>query len=149
MAKINALKNMNKPAANAIFVRNEDEPPLACLPDREQDRRSLSEIGDAIGLFASQFWYNEHKALEWKIEQGEHKLVTQSEWDANVQPDYGRTHTIDTVWKNVLMDLKKIERKLGEGNYGPWADCEVGLIAGKLSALRWILGHEWDDFLDT
>jgi hypothetical protein len=39
-------------------------------------------------------------------------------------------------------------RELGKGNYGPWTDFEWGMINGKLSALRWALGDEWD-MLDT
>jgi hypothetical protein len=40
-----------------------------------------------------------------------------------------------------------INRELGKGNHGPWTDFEIlsdGMMNGKLSALRWALGDEWD-----
>jgi hypothetical protein len=36
----------------------------------------------------------------------------------------------------------------GAENLGPYTDFEWGMINGKLSALRWVTGSEWD-FLDT
>jgi hypothetical protein len=112
--------------------------------------RSLSEVLEAMDRLTTQVWYNRHKYLAWDIQRGRHKLVKRAEWDEKWQryKGYGQTHTIDTVWKGALRAAKKAERELGKGNYGPWSDFEWGMINGKLSALRWALGDEWD-MLDT
>ncbi len=116
----------------------------------QEDVRSLSEILDAMDVLTTQVWFNRHKNLEWKIKAGKHKIVTRSEWEANWQrrKGYTQNHTIDSVWKGALRSGKRAEKKLGKGNTGPWSDFEWGMINGKLSALRWALGDEWD-MLDT
>ena len=44
---------------------------------------------------------------------------------------------------------KRVEETYTEpGELGPYTDFELGMLNGKLSALRWVLGSEWD-FLDT
>src|SRR5258706_7487069 len=52
------------------------------------------------------------------------------------------------IWKGALKAAAKVERRLGLENLGPWDDFEWGMLNGKLSALRWVLGDEWD-MLDT
>jgi hypothetical protein len=47
-----------------------------------------------------------------------------------------------------LKAAAKVEEKHGTENLGPWSDFEWGMINGKLSALRWALGEDWD-MLDT
>jgi hypothetical protein len=108
-----------------------------------QQPRSLTEMLKAMDLFATQVWYNRHKHLEWKISHGKHKIATREEWDAKKLS--GQNHTIDELWKGAQKSGKKAERKLGQGNFGPWPDFEWGMINGKLSALRWMLGEEWDE----
>lgn len=111
--------------------------------------RTLSEIMDAMDTLTSQIWYNRHKNTEYYIAKGKNRLVTREEWEANSnKKGYMQTHIIDTIWKGALESARRKEKKLGEGNYGPWSDFEWGMLNGKLSALRWALGDDWD-MLDT
>jgi PIN domain len=116
----------------------------------DQEVRSLSDILKAMDPLTSQIWYNRHKNREWAIRRRKVKLVTREEWDANWQrkKGYVGAHIIDTIWDRALKAARRAERKLGPGNYGPWTDFEWGMLNGKLSALRWVLGDEWD-MLDT
>jgi hypothetical protein len=43
---------------------------------------------------------------------------------------------------------ERLEKKYGAENLLPEDDWEFGYWNGKLAALRWVLGSEWD-FLDT
>jgi hypothetical protein len=117
----------------------------------EQEVRSLSDILEAMDTLTTQVWYNRHKNLAWEIENGKHKIVSEEEWEKNWQKKkiaYSQHHTIDTVWRGAQRAAIEAEKKLGKGNYGPWTDFEWGMLNGKLSALRWALGDEWD-MLDT
>ncbi|OGT72989.1 MAG: hypothetical protein A2W76_02805 [Gammaproteobacteria bacterium RIFCSPLOWO2_12_47_11] len=91
--------------------------------------RSEDEIVDTVGELLDKVWYNRHKCLREKIEAGEE----------TVDPE---------IWKGALRSAKKVERKYGKRELGPWDDFDWGMINGKLSALRWVLGDEWD-MLDT
>lgn len=111
--------------------------------------RDFTEISDALEILWRQVWYNRHKNLAWKIEHGKHKIVTPAEWEANRKKSgYHSKHTVDTVWAKALKAAQRTEREVGTENLGPWSDFEWGMVNGKLSALRWVLGDEWD-MLDT
>ena len=112
-----------------------------------EEPRMLSEILEAESLLFRQIWYNRHWNVRVAIERGKHKLVTQEEWN-KASPRRRQRITIDAVWARALAAAKKTEEEVGAENLGPWTDFEWGMLNGKLSALRWVMGSEWD-FLDT
>jgi hypothetical protein len=54
------------------------------------------------------------------------------------------------IWKGALRAAEKVRARydVEGGELGPFDEFEWGMICGKLSALRWVLGSDWDD-LDT
>ena len=70
--------------------------------------------------------------------------------DIRIVPDgareYGNDVIHETIWKNAQKAAQRIVDKYDDT--GPWDDFEWGMLNGKLSALRWVLGDEWD-MLDT
>lgn len=61
---------------------------------------------------------------------------------------YGQKHTVEDIRKGAKKARRRAERELGQGNFAPYSHFEWGMINGKLSALRWVLGDAWD-MLDT
>lgn len=117
--------------------------------DREynHESRRLSELVDAERTLTQQVWYNRKWVLIDRVEKGRLRLVKKEEWD-KAKPQKQRGMIIDTVWEGMLAGMKRAEEELGPDNIGPWNDFEWGMINGKLSAIRWVLGDEWD-MLDT
>jgi hypothetical protein len=109
--------------------------------------RNLSEVLEAEHKLYNQVWYNRHWNLRAAIESGKHKLVTGAEWES-AAPELRQEMTTRGTWKGALASAKRVEEQLSRENIGPWTDFEWGMINGKLSALRWMLGDEWD-MLDT
>jgi hypothetical protein len=56
----------------------------------------------------------------------------------------------DDIWQEALKAAAAVREKydVEGGELGPFDEHEWGMICGKLSALRWVQGDEWDD-LDT
>ncbi len=110
-----------------------------------QEPRGLTEILEAEDLLFHQVWYNRHSNMRINIEEGKIKVVDKETFP---RPS-GAQETIQRdVLKGALKAARDVERRYGKKNLGPWDDFEWGMINGKLSALRWILGDEWD-MLDT
>lgn len=111
---------------------------------REEPRR-LSEIDEAIELLFDQVWYNRHWGRHIRIM--EEVLGENFDPDAEIPPDK-HAAVRKRIQEVALQAAARVEERRGLEVLGPWTDFEWGMINGKLSALRWVLGSEWD-FLDT
>jgi hypothetical protein len=107
--------------------------------------RRYVEISEAIGKLLDQVWYNRHQIWNEKLKSREAKLINDQE-DRGKDPFGLRIHR--GVWEGAEESARRVEQKYGFEELGPWDDFEWGMINGKLSALRWVLGEEWD-MLDT
>jgi hypothetical protein len=110
-----------------------------------QQPRRLSEILEEEHLLFRRVWYNRHWNLRIDIREGRVFVLPRNKYSTK---PYRPDQILDTVWAQALAAAKKTEEELGTDNLGPWDDFEWGMINGKLSALRWVLGDEWD-MLDT
>ncbi len=63
-----------------------------------------------------------------------------------LKEDVAKNH-LDILYGMLAAELE-VEKKYGKDNLGPYSDFDWGMINGKLSALRWVMGDDWD-FLDT
>ena len=108
--------------------------------------RWLSEILDAEQLLFRQVWYNRHMNLRLEVKRGDVRIVTSEEFEK--LDGYRPEVVVDTVWQSALKAARKTEDEVGRERLGPWDNFEWGMINGKLSAIRWVLGDEWD-MLDT
>ncbi|WP_164661157.1 PIN domain-containing protein [Tropicibacter sp. Alg240-R139] len=107
--------------------------------------RTFTELTEAENLLLRKVWYNRLMNLRYRVEQGITKVVPEA--------DYSRSpnrsdQILDSVWEGALAEGERTRQEVGIENLGPWDDFEWGKLNGKLSALRWVLGDDWD-MLDT
>jgi len=115
---------------------------MAELGEWDQPLRTLTEIVDSIGELIDKVWYNRHQVTREQVESGAIQLVKKETFPT--PPGQVRPIQRD-IWKGALASARKVEAKYGLENLGPWDDFEWGMINGKLSALRWVLGEDWDE----
>jgi hypothetical protein len=96
----------------------------------------------AEDLLFHQVWFNRHMNLRWEIAHGKVKVVNRATWLK--RGSNNNKYIIDTVWTGAQRAAARTLREYGKENFGPWTDFEWGMLNGKLSAIRWMLGDEWD-----
>lgn len=116
----------------------------------QEQPRSIAELLKAHTLFDDQVRYNRYQNMLWSIEKNKLNVVTKAQWDELIAKDRRNIgkYIIDSILPAAAKNIAKVEKRLGPDNVGPWSDFEWGMINGKLSAIRWMLGDEWDS-LDT
>ena len=107
--------------------------------------RRYVEISENIEKLREQVSYNRHQVWNEKLKNGEARLIDDRE-ERGKDPFGLRIRR--GVWEGAERSARRVEQKYGLEELGPWDDFEWGMINGKLSALRWVLGDEWD-MLDT
>ncbi len=99
--------------------------------DFTEEPRRLDEIQAAEQELADRIWYQRSLAHERRYQEG------------------GDQAAVENLRRIAGPGRRRVEKKYeGARSLGPYDDFEWGMLNGKLSALRWVLGSEWD-FLDT
>lgn len=103
--------------------------------------RTLSEMLEAEDELINKIWYDRHKVREYKIETGKIKIIHRKDFSISK----AKNTIVKDIWEGAKKSAMRVEKKYGKENLGPWTKFEWGMLNGKVSALRWMMGEDWDE----
>lgn len=127
---------MNKPGHPKHDELNQSE---------TKDLRGLTDLQAAEDFLFLQVWFNRNVKALYSNAKGEILICadgTRPIESGELPPSPGGCR------QQGLITARDAVRRYGLDSFGPWSDFEWGMINGKLSAIRWMLGDDWDN-LDT
>lgn len=92
--------------------------------------RKKQEILEELGVASDKVWYDRHQ------------VGMQGKYLKEKNPE------VIKFIKGGIKTAKKMEKKYGKKNLGPYTKFEWGALNGRLETLNWILGDNWGN-LDT
>jgi hypothetical protein len=105
--------------------------------------RSRSEILAMEHELVDKIWYDRHMLRQQLIDEGKITLVKELPGGC-YKPQLIKSE----IWNGARKAASRVRKQYGLKNLGPYDKFEWGMLNGKLSALRWVLGDDWDS-LDT
>lgn len=121
------------------YTKNGDK--AEWLPDEDEPgkslpaiiRRSDDAIGEELVRCWDAVWWNRHQDWLHRIRSGEEK----------VEPERAE------IFIQARTAAREVEERLGMEALTCADDFELGVLNGRLSALRWVMGWDWEGSMDT
>lgn len=109
-------------------------PPDAKSPNDEPMllQRNSHDIRQAYNEFRDMVWWNRHQLWLQEIASDPTRLTEEQK----------------PILQRARKTAKRIEKQYGRENLG-WDDFDWGLLNGRMSALAWVMGTDWEVTLDT